>query len=148
MPKVILEEVKSEQSEGEDLKNMNKRQKEEFKKSWFDYKFMKKADIDRREQTKMQNSLMVNMKRVFSVLEEDVQRYGGINVTMVAEKPTVAFEIAKILSNNTCKVEHWNRFKAFTWKGDWENKPNRKRDEILKLPAHFTMISLFGNILK
>jgi DNA topoisomerase IA len=75
----------------------------------------------------------------FDIRLENIQKEtgGGINVTMIAEKPSIAKVIAHVLSNNTCERKSYNGFVRYEYKGEFRGKK-----------AFFTIISVFGHIYK
>lgn len=69
---------------------------------------------------------------------KDIQKAtGGINVTMIAEKPSIAMVIAHVLSNNQCTKKKYNGFYRYEFKGLFRGKK-----------AFFTIISVFGHLYK
>jgi DNA topoisomerase IA len=75
---------------------------------------------------------MAEMDKRLKVIQKQT---GGINVTMIAEKPSIATVIAHVLSNNKCKVKKYNGFSRYEFEGEFRGKK-----------AFFTIISVFGHL--
>ena len=62
---------------------------------------------------------------------------GRINVTMMAEKPSVARKIAEVLSNNKCREMRDCGFARFEYKGKFK-----------EVNAFFRIFSVYGHVYK
>jgi DNA topoisomerase IA len=70
-------------------------------------------------------------------LQRISSRKGGVNVVMIAEKPRVAMEIAKVLSNNQQKDLYDEHFVRHEYHGKFKG-----------YNAFFRILSVYGHIYR
>ena len=92
--------------------------------------FLKKYDFSEKERKSYYKGLEVDVDAMINSFNEE-----GINVTMIAEKPSVAKFIAHVLSNNKCKTKHTQGFTRYEYYGEFKKKE-----------AFFTVVSVYGHL--
>lgn len=81
--------------------------------------------------------LFYDMQKMKNELKQIRKIKGGINVTMVAEKPSVARTIAAVLSRGEHETSEWEGTKTHVYHG-----------EFLDQPAYFSIVSVYGHLYK
>lgn len=108
--------------------------REDCKLNW---DFINQVKVSQKKRNKHFNSLYLNMKNMDKKIKSIVNRKGGINVTIVAEKPNVAEVIAKVLSNDEAEPMSWKKFSRYEFYGYFRN-----------VYSYFRVLSVYGHIYK
>ncbi|CAI2384000.1 unnamed protein product [Moneuplotes crassus] len=94
---------------------------EDEENSKFSMKFMRRTDYSNKQRKAYYDSLEIDMDALVWELGQIAEETGGINITMIAEKPSAAKEIANALSKAQCdkitrksieRYEFYGKFKG------------------------------------
>src|SRR5690606_29365127 len=99
--------------------------------------FLKKVDVKKEERDKYYKSLGHNMNALDKRIAKIAKKLGGINVTFIAEKPSVGARIAEVLSNNNFKEDPWYDFPRRIFYGTFRG-----------VKACFRVVATYGHIYK
>lgn len=95
----------------------------------------KKAKVKEVRKPKRVSDLEHDMDVLDDRLMEIVHRKKGINVTMIAEKPSVAQSISNVLFGKKAIKQKWRKIKSYEYQGVFRD-----------LPAYFSLISVEGHL--
>ena len=94
--------------------------------------FLKEHDFSEEQRESYYKNLEVDVDEMTQSFKNN-----GINVTMIAEKPSVAQVIAKVLSNNQCKMKRFKKFTRYEYYGKFRG-----------IKAFFTVVYVNGHIYR
>ena len=103
----------------------------------FDDRILDDFEISDEEREEYKENLYVDLRRLKKRLSLIYQNKKCINVTIVAEKPSIGRKIAVEVSKGNFKLSNWCNFKYYTF-----------IEKYLGFRAKFTIISTFGHIYK
>lgn len=103
----------------------------------YDPKFLKRVDIPQKDKLKYLQSLVHDMPKLLKRLKKIETVKGGINVVMIAEKPSVAQVISKVLSKDKVNDFQDDGFCVFEYE-----------DKFHDIKAYFRVLSTYGHIYK
>lgn len=113
----------------------------------FDWSSLERVTIPVSARKAHYRSLKADMNKLMSRLQRAASVKGGINVVMVAEKPSVASTLYAMLkpfddqvtdsSLERPWVEKWKGLNAYHYHGKFKG-----------IPAYFTIVSVYGHIYK